>query len=105
MEQLQPFLIDGTPFTPLCWLIQVDEPEFGCEGRPDGQPVCGSVHLLDRHGERTVPIEETTLFASRLDDRMWIGTYGGQIVLVSRRRDAALPLNEAETRWWNRQRI
>lgn len=104
MNELTPFAIDGQEFEPECWLIRVDEPEFGCEGRPDGEPVCGSVVLLDGSGQRTEPIAEDLLFGSRLDDRMWIGRYGGEMALVRRDRVTVLPMNEAERSWWQRHR-
>lgn len=97
-ERLQAFMVDGAEFVPQYYLLLVEEPDFGCEGCPEGQIVCGTVRLLDAAGERTVPIAETVLFASRLDDKMWIGTREGQTVLVSRRMKW-MPLNEAERKW------
>lgn len=95
-----PIWVNGTEIRPLCYLIRVDEPEFGCEGRPDGEPVYGSVLLCDVHGERTVPIEETVLMRSRLDDKMILGEADGQLVLVPRTRTAYYPCSTEERAWW-----
>ncbi|MGN1015129.1 MAG: hypothetical protein ACI4PM_07225 [Butyricicoccus sp.] len=97
-ERLQAFLSDGVEFVPQYYLLRVDEPDFGCEGCPEGETACGSVRLVDAEGERTVPIAETVLFATRLDDKMWIGTREGIAGLVSRKGEW-MPLNDAEREW------
>lgn len=33
-------------------IVRIDEPDFGCEGRPDGIPVMDNVYLLDESRER-----------------------------------------------------
>lgn len=35
-------------------ILRIDEPDFGCEGRPDGQPVMARVVLRDKVGEELV---------------------------------------------------
>lgn len=102
-KELEPFGVEGREIQPVGYLIRVDEPEFGCEGRPDGQPVYGTVLLCDAQGERTVPIEETVLMRSRLDDKMTIGLLDGTLVLVSRTRTTYVPLSEEEQQWWDQQ--
>ena len=97
-ERLQAFAVDGVEFVPQYYLLMVEEPDFGCEGCPEGEAVCGTVRLLDHVGERTVPIAETALFASRLDDKMWIGRRDGELILVNRRLEW-MPLNEVERAW------
>lgn len=72
-------------FTALAYIRQVDEPEFGCEGRPDNVPVCGRVLLEDKAGLRSLPMEEGLLRVSSLDDGMWFGLLGGQPVLYGPR--------------------
>ena len=42
--------------------------------------VYGSIVLEDKNGQRTVKMEEQQLFASRLDDGMWIGKLAGSCV-------------------------
>ena len=103
-HELEPFEMKGARIRPLCYLIRVDEPEFGCEGRPDGQAVYGTVLLCDAQGERAVPIEETVLLRSRLDDKMTIGLLDGQTVLVSRTRTEYVPLSDEERLWWEQQK-
>lgn len=97
-DVLQPFMIEDVLFTPQAYLLLVDEPDFGCEGAPDGKPVCGSIRWVNAHGEHVTPIPETQLFATRLDDKMWIGEWKGEIVLVTRRKQV-LTMNDAEQQW------
>lgn len=35
-------------------ITKIEEPDFGCEGRPDGEPVMDRVHLTDENGGVTV---------------------------------------------------
>ena len=62
----------------ICFIEQVDEPEFGCEGRPDNQPIFGKLVCIYPGGRKTVNIEEKLLWKSGLDDQMWIGKEEGQ---------------------------
>jgi hypothetical protein len=103
-NEWETFCIKETRIQPLAYLVRVDEPEFGCEGRPDGQPVYGTVVLRDAQGERTVPIEETCLMRSRLDDKMTIGLADDRLVLVSRTRTEFAPLTDDERMWWEQQK-
>lgn len=95
----EPIEVDGQRFAPLLHLLYVEEPDFGCEGVPETGAVCGSVVAEDDAGRRTIPIEETLLFASRLDDNTWIGTVQGTLMLLDAKKHL-LPLNEAEQMWW-----
>ncbi len=49
-------------------IIDIAEPDFGCEGVPDGQePLC-TVLLQGEHGEkRSVQIADALLYARNLD--------------------------------------
>ena len=78
----EPFDLNGSVFRPLAKLLYVEEPDFGCEGVPEDGVVYGSIVLEDKNGQRTVKIEEQQLFASRLDDGMWIGKLAGKTVLL-----------------------
>ena len=60
--------------------------------------VCRIV-LEDKNGQRTVKIEEQQLFASRLDDGMWIGKLAGKTVLLDKRKQHIYQPNEAEQSW------
>ena len=61
--------------------------------------VYGSIVLEDKNGQRTVKIEEQQLFASRLDDGMWIGKLAGKTVLLDKRKQYIYQPNEAEQSW------
>ena len=67
-------LPEGT-FWPVCYLSRVDEPEFGCEGRPEGGPIFGLAYGFDAQGPRRWEIEEADLWRSGLDDNMWVGRW------------------------------
>ncbi len=95
----EPIDINGSIFRPKLRLIYVEEPDFGCEGVPEGGAVYGSIVLEDKTGQRKVRIEQSLLFASRLDDGMWIGTLAGHMVLVGRDRQTVYELNDAENAW------
>lgn len=99
-DVLQPFELDTVLFTPKAYLMLVDEPDFGCEGAPDGKPICGTIRWVDSRGEHVTPIPEMQLFATRFDDKMWIGEWKGETVLVTRKR-CVLAMNEAEQQWWD----
>ena len=43
--------LPGGLFRPLYYLTRVDEPEFGCEGRPEGGRICGRAYGFDAGGE------------------------------------------------------
>ena len=98
--QQTPIMVNRTEIRPLCYLIRVDEPEFGCEGRPDGEPVYGTVLLCDAHGERTVRIAETVHLRPRLDDKMILGETDGQLVLIPRTQTAYYLCSAEECAWW-----
>lgn len=91
----EPIEIDGKIFQPLLHLLYVEEPDFGCEGVPEDGAVCGSIVAEDAAGRRTMPIEEQTLFASRLDNDTWIGMTDGVLMLLDAKKHLS-PLNEAE---------
>ncbi len=76
----QGFLLEGKLFHPLVYLRRVDEPEFGCEGRPEEGPVCGTIWGYDRSGGKTWQIPDWIMEITGLDDRMWIGLLEGQLV-------------------------
>lgn len=95
----EPIEIDGKIFQPLLHLLYVEGPDFGCEGVPEDGAVCGSIVAEDAAGRRTMPIEEQTLFASRLDNDTWIGMTDGVLMLLDAKKHLS-PLNEAEQMWW-----
>lgn len=70
-------------FMPLIYLRRVDEPEFGCEGRPDGGVICGTVYGVTPETERVWQVEEQLLWRTGLDDGMWVGRWRGGYALLS----------------------
>ena len=96
-----PYDINGSIFRPMGKLLLVEEPDFGCEGVPEEEPVYGSVVVQKRGEEKkhTVPIEENILFSGRMDDGMWYGILGGKMVLVDRDRKTVIAPNDAERQW------
>lgn len=76
--------LPGGLFRPLYYLTRVDEPEFGCEGRPEGGRICGRAYGFDAGGPRQWDIGEVELWRSGLDDDMWVGRWqGGYATLAS----------------------
>ena len=74
------FPLEGEPFRPLVYLRRVDEPEFGCEGRPEEGPVYGTIWGWDQSGAKTWQVPDWMIITAGLDDRMWIGLRAGQLV-------------------------
>ncbi len=85
----QAFLPEGE-FTPLIYLSRVDEPEFGCEGRPDGAAVYGTAYGETPEGKRTWKIEEGLLWSTGLDDDVWIGRMDQNYVVLKRDKRAQI---------------
>ena len=74
--------LPGGIFWPLYYLSRVDEPEFGCEGRPEGGPIFGLAYGFDTQGPRRWEIGEVDLWTSGLDDNMWVGRWQGGYALL-----------------------
>lgn len=50
-------------------IIRIDEPDFGCEGRPDGQPAMDKVRLVDERGqELIIEVPDALLYQFELDE-------------------------------------
>lgn len=69
-------------FQPVCYLIQADEPEFGCEARSETEPVFGRLLLLTPEGKKSIAIEEARLMQSGFYDKMWAGWEEDRPVLL-----------------------
>ena len=63
---------DGT-FYPVFWIEEVQEPEFGCEGRPEDVLINGTVIGRTPEEYLIFPVEEKLLYNSGLDDHMLLG--------------------------------
>lgn len=64
-------------------IMRIDEPDFGCEGRPDGEPAKDILYLqeLVTGEELTVTMEERLLWESGLDEGMIVQVKEGRILL------------------------
>lgn len=50
-------------------IIRIDEPDFGCEGRPEEQPAMDTIILRGEAGQEfTVQMEETRVWEFDLDE-------------------------------------
>lgn len=48
---------------------QIDEPDFGCEGRPEGKPLMDKVILQDEEGSRIcIEAEDAMLYEKDIDE-------------------------------------
>ena len=87
MEQAKldwtPFPVDGCPFTPAVYLDRVDLPDFGCEGRPDGEAALGAVWGRRPDGSHFWRVPEWELLSGGFADDQWLGQRAGEWVLVS----------------------
>lgn len=59
---------------PEAYVISVEEPDFGCEGRSENEIIYARLRTFSREGLKTCKMEEHSLNATRLYDDMWIGT-------------------------------
>lgn len=64
---------DEGMFYPVFWIEEVQEPEFGCEGRPEGIVITGTVIGRTPEEYLIFPVEEKLLYNSGLDDNMLLG--------------------------------
>lgn len=63
-------------------IARIDEPDFGCEGRPDGQPIMDEVCLIDENGqELIVEAEDGMLYQMDLNEGDMV-FYSGEKGLV-----------------------
>ena len=84
------FTAAGRKFTPKVFILMVDEPDFGCEGRPEGGKVFAELYGYDKTGERKWLLEDKYLISSGVDDKMWLGTLEGVdgVVAVTENADS-----------------
>lgn len=80
-------------FIPEFYLAEVEEPEFGCEGRPEGTVVYAGVEVQFEDGFKVIPIEERKLWNSGWDDGMWIG-------IMEEKREKIPAVYQEKTRKW-----
>ena len=63
----------GGHYSPVLYLRRVDEPEFGCEGRPEEGPIYGTIYGVSREGPFRMELEDWMILLSGMDDNMFIG--------------------------------
>lgn len=68
------FKINRQQFYPEVFLYQVNEPDFGCEGRMEGKPVYAELYGYTLKGTVKWLLNERTLQECELFDQMWVGT-------------------------------
>ena len=78
-----PFPVDGSLFTPAVYLDRVDLPDFGCEGRPDGDAALGAVWGQRPDGFYFWRVPEWELLSGGFADDQWLGERAGEWVLVT----------------------
>lgn len=66
--------INGCRFDPEVYIYSVDEPDFGCEGRKEGQKAYATLYGYTTLGPVKWMINEQTLLETGLFDYMWVGT-------------------------------
>ena len=60
-------------------ILRIDEPDFGCEGRDDGEAAYDEITLVNEQGETClVRMEEQQVWSMGLDEGMlaWVGKDG-----------------------------
>lgn len=103
MKKQLTFAMDGAEFIPVAFVVRVEEPDFGCEGVPEGHGPQGTLLIQNAVGEkRLCPILQELLLHTRFDDGIWIGWRQGRCVLV-RKNGAWFPVNALEADWLNGQ--
>lgn len=76
---IQYFLTNGFrfpegEFLPVAYVVSVDEPDFGCEGRPENEVVYATLQAFTLQGVKHYRMEEQGLNQTQLYDDMWVGT-------------------------------
>lgn len=49
-------------------IVSIEEPDFGCEGRPEGQPVMDTVLLKNEFGDKVIKMEDALLYERHLEE-------------------------------------
>ncbi|SER96803.1 hypothetical protein [Lachnobacterium bovis] len=60
-------------FQPEAYINFVKEPDFGCEGRPEGKPIFAELEVYTIKGPKTLLAALQTLDETGLYDQMWVG--------------------------------
>lgn len=66
------FVVNRMKMTPLAYIMRVDEPDFGCEGRPETKVVYEKVYALTLKGQKVWLMGEKDLEISGIYDNTWV---------------------------------
>lgn len=66
------FSLNGKKLIPLAFIMRVDEPDHGCEGRPEGKIMYDKVYALTLKGQKVWIIGEKDLEESGIYDNTWV---------------------------------
>jgi hypothetical protein len=55
-------------------ITRIDEPDFGCEGAPDGKPICDKITFIVNGDELVLEIPETLVWQTGIDEGMDIAS-------------------------------
>lgn len=69
----QKITVFSSPVTPLFYISEIIEPEFGCEGRPENEIIYSKIIGYTCDGEKSVQIEDSIFQNSFINTDMWIG--------------------------------
>lgn len=62
-------------------VVDIIEPDFGCEGLPEGAVLCDEVVLVSQNGERlTVKAEDEMLYKEGIDVGSMVKIQDGKII-------------------------
>lgn len=70
------FAVNGAHFQPLVFFTEVEDPDFGCEGCPDGSVWQGRVRGLTAEGPAVWQLDADALWHCGFDTDMWLGCLG-----------------------------
>ncbi|SFG39303.1 hypothetical protein SAMN04487761_1167 [Lachnospiraceae bacterium C7] len=65
--------ISAGHITPVAYINFVEEPDFGCEGRPEGEIVFAKLEVYTDKGPKKLLATEAMLDETGLYDHMWVG--------------------------------
>ena len=101
------FKLKGHIFQPEVYIYQVEEPDFGCEGRTQGQKAYAKLYGYTTTGPVKWLLSEETLLESGLFDFMWVGTIfldNGERKLIAF-REGTTEWNELDAKKWSEKLV
>lgn len=96
------FVVDRQRLVPLAFIMRVDEPDFGCEGRPEGKILYNKVYALTIKGQKVWLMGDEDLEVSGIYDNTWVCRLGDTRQLVSWREGTVEMTPVPEDLWKNK---